>query len=47
MAFLGLLLMMSPFMMASVSMMVAGVALVYSGVVSIIDGIRMKKHEDA
>jgi uncharacterized membrane protein HdeD (DUF308 family) len=33
--------------MASVSMMVAGVALVYSGVVSIIDGIRMKKHEDA
>lgn len=47
MAFFGLMLMMSPFMMADVSMMVAGVALVYSGVVSIIDGIRMKKQEDA
>ncbi len=38
--------MMSPFMMASVSMMVAGVTLVYAGVVSIVDGIRMKKPEE-
>ena len=46
MAFLGLLLMMSPFMMASVSMMGAGVTLVYAGVMSIVDGIRMKKPEE-
>jgi uncharacterized membrane protein HdeD (DUF308 family) len=40
---LGIMVMLSPFAMAGMTMVLCGVALVYAGIVRIVDGVRMPK----
>ncbi|MGI6230907.1 MAG: HdeD family acid-resistance protein [Tractidigestivibacter sp.] len=42
MVILGMMVMMSPFAMADVTMMLCGCALIYTGIVGVIDGVQMK-----